>query len=45
MGADPVKGSTVNVGTIPAVPSPVGSLLVGGKVRRRPMLPDGAEDP
>ncbi len=35
----PSNGSTVNVGTIPAVPSPVGSLLVGGKVRRRLMLP------
>jgi hypothetical protein len=35
----PSNGSTVNVGTIPAVPSPVSSLLVGGKVRRRLMLP------
>ncbi len=35
----PSNGSTVNVGTIPAVPSPVGSLLVGGKARRRLMLP------
>jgi len=34
----PSNGSTVNVGTIPAVPSPVGSLLVGGKARRRLML-------
>jgi len=32
------KGSRVNVGTIPAVPFPVSSLLAGGKVRRRPML-------
>ena len=35
----PSNGSTVNVGTIPAVPSPVGSLLAGGKARRRLMLP------
>lgn len=35
----PSNGSGVNVGTIPAVPSPAGSLLVGGKVRRRLMLP------
>ena len=34
----PSKGSRVNVGTIPAVPSPAGSLLVGGKARRRLML-------
>ena len=35
----PSNGSMVNVGTIPAVPSPSSSLLVGGKVRRRLMLP------
>jgi hypothetical protein len=35
----PSNGSTVNVGTIPAVPSPTSSLLVGGKARRRLMLP------
>jgi hypothetical protein len=35
----PSNGSMVNVGTIPAVPSPASSLLVGGKVRRRLMLP------
>jgi len=35
----PSNGSTVNVGTIPAVPSPASSLLVGGKARRRLMLP------
>ena len=35
----PSKGSRVNVGTIPAVPSPVSNLLVGGKARRRPMPP------
>ena len=34
----PSKGSRVNVGTIPAVPSPASSLLVGGKARRRLML-------
>ena len=33
----PSNGSTVNVGTILAVPSPAGSLLVGGKARRRLM--------
>ena len=33
----PSNGSRVNVGTIPAVPSPASSLLVGGKARRRPM--------
>ena len=33
----PSNGPTVNVGTISAVPSPASSLLVGGKVRRRPM--------
>ena len=35
----PSNGSTVNVGTIPAVPSPASSLLVGGKACRRLMLP------
>ena len=35
----PSNGSGVNVGTIPAVPSPASSLLVGGKARRRLMLP------
>ena len=34
----PSNGSTVNVGTIPAVLSPASSLLVGGKARRRLML-------
>ena len=34
----PSKGSRVNVGTIPAVPSPASSLLVGGKTCRRSML-------
>lgn len=31
------KGSGVNVGTTPRVPSPASSQLVGGKVRRRLM--------
>jgi hypothetical protein len=31
-------GWRVNVGTIPAVPFPASGLLVGGKVRCRPML-------
>ena len=35
----PSNGSRVNVGTISAVPSPVSSLLVGGKTRRQLMLP------
>ena len=35
----PSKGSRVNVGTIPAVPSPASSQLVGGKARRRLMPP------
>ncbi len=35
----PSKGSRVNVGTIPAVPSPASGLLVGGKARRRLTLP------
>src|SRR5450759_3434963 len=35
----PSSGSTVNVGTIPAVPSPAISLMVGGKARRRLMPP------
>jgi hypothetical protein len=34
----PSNGSGVNVGTIPAVPSPACSLLAGGKARRRLML-------
>ena len=34
----PSNGSRVNVGTIPAAPSPVSSLLSGGKARRRLML-------
>jgi hypothetical protein len=33
----PLKGSRVNVGTVPTVPSPAGSPLVGGKTRRRSM--------
>lgn len=33
----PSSGSTVNVGTTVTVPSPVSSLLTGGKVRCRPM--------
>ena len=32
-------GSRVNVGTTLAVPFPASDLLVGGKVRRRPMSP------
>ena len=36
----PSKGSRVNVGTIPAVPSPASSQLVGGKARRR-LMPSG----
>jgi hypothetical protein len=35
----PSKGSGVNVGTIPATPSPVSSQLAGGKARRRLMPP------
>ncbi len=35
----PSKGSRVNVGTIPVVPSPASSLLVGGQARRRLMPP------
>jgi hypothetical protein len=34
----PSNGPRVNVGTTPTVPSPASSQLVGGKVRRRPML-------
>ena len=35
----PSNGSTVNVGTIAAAPSPASILLVGGKARRRLMPP------
>ena len=35
----PSNGSTVNVGTIPVVPFPASSLLVGGKTCRRLMPP------
>ena len=35
----PSTGSGVNVGTIPMVPSPASSLIVGGKICRRSMLP------
>ena len=35
----PSNGQRVNVGTIPAVPSPVSSQLAGGKIRRRSMPP------
>jgi hypothetical protein len=35
----PSNGSTVNVGTISAVPSPASTLLVDGKARRRLMPP------
>jgi hypothetical protein len=34
----PSNGLRVNVGTIPMVPDPASSQLVGGKVRRRLML-------
>jgi hypothetical protein len=34
----PSNGSAVNVGTIPMVPFPASSQLVGGKARRRLML-------
>ena len=33
----PSSGSRVNVGTIPAVPSPISNQLAGGKARRRLM--------
>lgn len=33
----PSSGSTVNVGTTATIPSPISSLLFGGKVRRRLM--------
>ena len=36
---NPTNGHRVNVGTILAVPSLASGLLVGGKVRCRPMLP------
>jgi hypothetical protein len=36
----PSKGSRVNVGTIPAVPFPASSQLVGGKARRW-LMPSG----
>ncbi len=35
----PSSGLSVNVGTIPANPSPASSPLVGGKARRRPKSP------
>ena len=35
----PSSGSRVNVGTIPAVPSPTSNQLAGGKARRRLMPP------
>ena len=34
----PLNGWRMNVGTIPTVPSPASSQLVGGKARRRLML-------
>jgi hypothetical protein len=36
---NPSNGSRVNVGTIPAVPSPASEMLAGGKVRCRLMPP------
>jgi hypothetical protein len=39
----PSNGQGVNVGTTLAVPSPASCQLVGGKARRRPMLPGWAE--
>jgi len=36
---NPTSGSRVNVGTIPAVPSPASRMLAGGKARRRLTLP------
>jgi hypothetical protein len=35
----PSKGSGVNVGTIPTVPEPISSQLIGGNARRRLMPP------
>jgi len=37
---NPTSGTRVNVGTIPAAPSPASMMLVGGKARRR-LMPSG----
>ena len=41
----PLSGSRVNVGTIPAVPSPTSNLLAGGKARRRLTPPEWGGGP
>ncbi len=40
LGADPVNRDTVNVGTIPVLPSLASSLLAGGPVHRQLMTPE-----
>jgi hypothetical protein len=39
LGADPVDRYVVNVGTVPVLPFPASSQLVGGQVHRRLMTP------
>ena len=39
LGADPVDRYMVNVGTVPVLPHPASSQLVGGQVHRRLMMP------
>ena len=39
LGADPVDRYMVNVGTVPVLPFPASSQLVGGQVHRRLMTP------
>jgi len=39
LGADPVDRYMVNVGTVPGLPHPASSQLVGGQVHRRLMTP------
>jgi hypothetical protein len=39
LGVDPVDRYMVNVGTVPVLPFPASSQLVGGQVHRRLMMP------
>ena len=39
LGVDPVDRCMMNVGTVPVLPSPASSQLVGGQVHRRLMMP------
>jgi len=41
LDADPVDRYTVNVGTLPGLPSPLSTQLGGGQAHRQPLIPAG----